>query len=274
MSPDPTDKKIRPNKDLPLVISASRRTDLVACYPDYFIEKLRQYPPGKVHTLVVWTKNPANMIMPGPLKDVLAKYRQLYVHLTITGLGGSILEPHIPPWEKVGEMVPGILDIVKDPRRISWRFDPLVRAEAGEKKISNFDLFPVIAKKVKKYGISTCRTSWVAPYRKVMRRMDKKGVRLITDSMAERLKQAKKLGEISEKIGIELFYCSMEGFPCSQCIDGRLFKKLHPEETECSLRKAKGQRKMCGCTESLDIGWYSLKCRNSCLYCYAEPFIE
>jgi hypothetical protein len=92
--------------------------------------------------------------------------------------------------------------------------------------------------------------------------------------MTERLKQAKKLGEISEKTGIEIFYCSMDGYPRSQCIDGSLLKKLLSEEIECSMRKAKGQRKLCGCTESLDIGWYSLKCRNSCLYCYAEPLIE
>ncbi len=45
-------------QSLPVVLSASRRTDLVGCYPEYLIEKLKAYPPEKVHTIVIWTKNP------------------------------------------------------------------------------------------------------------------------------------------------------------------------------------------------------------------------
>ena len=269
-----TDKQPLGNNDLPIVISASRRTDLVSCYPEHLIEKLKEYPPEKVHTIVVWTKNPANMVTPGRLRDLLSSYRQLYIHLTITGLGMSITEQRIPEWEKVVDMIPGILELAGDPKRISWRFDPIVRAEADGMKISNFDLFPLIAERVKKYGISTCRTSWVDPYRKVIRRMDKKGVRLIPHSPEERLKQAEHLEQVARKIGIKINYCSMDGLPRSQCIDGRLLSELHPGGMSCSLRKAKGQRKFCGCTESLDIGWYSLKCRNGCLYCYAEPLVE
>jgi DNA repair photolyase len=269
-----TDKQPLGNKDLPIVLSASRRTDLISCYPEHLIEKLKEYPPEKVHTIVVWTKNPVNMVTSGPLRDLLSSYRQLYIHLTITGLGRSILEPRIPEWEKVVDMIPGILELAGDPKSISWRFDPIVRAKADGKKISNFNLFPVIAEKVKKCGISTCRTSWVEPYRKVIRRMDKKGVRLITHSPEERLKQAEQLEQVAGKIGIKIHYCSMDGLPRSRCIDGRLLSELHPDGMSCSLRKAKGQRRFCGCTESLDIGWYSLKCRNGCLYCYAEPLSE
>ena len=188
------------NKNSSLVISASRRTDLVSCYPEHLIEKLKEHPPEKVHSIVVWTKNPANMVTSGRLRDFLSSYRQLYIHVTITGLGGSILEPRIPEWEKVVDMIPGISDLAGDPERISWRFDPIVLAEAGGKKISNFNLFPVIAEKVKGYGISTCRTSWVEPYRKVLRRLDKKGIKLIAHSSEERLNQAKQLDRVAGKM--------------------------------------------------------------------------
>ena len=77
------------NQELPVVISASRRTDLVGCYPDYLIEKLKSYPLEKVHTIVIWTKNPCNMILHQALREVLSQYAQVYVHLTITGLGGE-----------------------------------------------------------------------------------------------------------------------------------------------------------------------------------------
>lgn len=257
-----------------LVISASRRTDLVSCYPDYLIEKLKEYPPEKVHTIVIWTKNPANMIAPGLLNKCLAAYRQLYVHLTITGLGGSILEPHIPEWQSVAGMIPEILALVECPERISWRFDPIVSAEACGTTISNFDLFPLLAARIQHYKITSCRTSWVEPYKKVLRRLEKKGLRINISSPEERAAQAGKLKEIAAAHGMNIHFCSIDGLPSSQCIDGSLLGKHHPDKAECSVKKARGQRKLCGCTESRDIGWYSLKCRNGCLYCYAEPLTE
>lgn len=269
----PKSKKPKKNSNIPIVLSASRRTDLVCCYPDYLIERLKGYPPEKAHSVVIWTKNPMNMITAGALKEALSVYAQLYIQLTITGLGGSILEPRIPEWEEVVEMVPDILGLVKEPRRISWRFDPIVQAEIYGRKITNVNLFPLLAARVRKFGITTCRTSWVEPYKKVTRRMEKKGFHLIPYSINERMDQAKHLELIAEEIGMKIQYCSMDGFARSRCIDGNFLSELHPDGLMCSLRKAKGQRKLCGCTESLDIGWYSLKCCNGCLYCYAEPFV-
>jgi hypothetical protein len=257
--------------ELPIVISASRRTDLASCYPGFFTEKLKEYPPEKVHSIVVWTKNPANLLKPGPLRASLSKYSQLYIHLTVTGLGNSVLEPKIPEWKEVVKMIPGILELVKSPDRITWRFDPIVRAETGGCVITNFNLFHEIAEQMRKYGISTCRTSWVEPYKKVIRRMEKRGVKLIISSDNERQEQAKKLEDDANKIGVNISYCSMENFHASRCIDGKLLSGLHPGGLLCSIKKAKGQRKLCGCTESVDIGWYSQKCLNGCLYCYAEP---
>jgi len=257
-----------------LVLSASRRTDLVSCYPDLLVEKLSSYPPDQVHTVVIWTKNPANMLAAGRLRKALASYAQLYIHLTITGLGASLLEPRIPAWQQVVAMVPEIIALARDPRRVSWRFDPIVRAETGGTQLSNLELFPHLAERLAACGITTCRTSWVEPYRKVVRRTDKKGVRLLIPSLEERHRQAYWLEKEAAACGISLHYCAMQGFARSRCIDGELLCRLHPTGAPCSLRKAKGQRTQCGCTESLDLGWYSLKCRNACLYCYAEPLIE
>jgi len=257
-----------------IVLSASRRTDLVACHPDYLIEKLADYPPEKVHTLVIWTKNPYNMIKPGRLRNILSSYSQIYVHLTITGLGNTILEPNIPEWNEIVSMIPDLIEMVKAPERITWRFDPLIEAEKDGTKISNFELFGKIAEPIKKNGITSCRTSWVEPYKKVIRRLDEKGIKLTIPSKEERQIQAWKLEAQAENLGISISYCSMEGFSRSHCIDGNFLNRLHPNGFSCSEKRAKGQRKLCGCTQSLDIGWYSLKCDNGCLYCYAEPLIK
>jgi hypothetical protein len=255
------------------VLSASRRTDLVACYPEFLVEKLRDFPPEQVHSLVIWTKNPQNMIAPGALRDTLERYRQLYVHLTITGLGCTVLEPHIPPWKTVQEMVPPLIALVKGPERISWRFDPIVRCMAQGNLISNIEVFDEIACAMAAADITACRTSWVEPYRKVQRRLEKKGVRLEPYTEQERTEHIHLLEQTAAGFGMSLHYCSVEGCSRSSCIDGALLNRLHPDGLICSTRHAKGQRKLCGCTESIDIGWYSQKCPNGCLYCYAEPLV-
>jgi len=258
-------------QSLPVVLSASRRTDLVGCYSEYLIEKLKAYPPKKVHTIVIWTKNPYNLIYHQNLRDVLTSYSQLYIHLTITGLGGTPLEPRIPPWPQVIDMLPQVVELAGGPERICWRFDPIITVECADEVFTNFQLFPVIAKHIAQHGITVCRTSWASPYKKVIRRMQQKGFVLKPVSPEEQKFQAHELEKIAGHFEMKLYYCSMEGFERSSCIDGKLLSKLHPGGLLCSVKKARGQRTLCRCTESIDIGWYSLKCTHGCLYCYAEP---
>ena len=258
----------------PVVLSASRRTDLVACFPEFLIGKLKDYPPERVHTIVLWTKNPENMLSNKRLHDTLARYRQLYVHLTITGLGGSILEPRIPSWQEVAGMLAGLIKFVGDARCISWRFDPILRIEMDGKLFSNFELFSSIIPEVSRAGIALCRTSWVEPYAKVQRRCAKRGIELSLHSPEERREHARELSRIAGQYGMEVQFCAMNDFPPSRCIDGELLSRLHPDGLNCSLARAKGQRLLCGCTQSIDIGWYSQKCPHGCLYCYASPLVE
>lgn len=254
-----------------VVLSASRRTDLVSCYPGELAERLAQYPPSKVHTVVIWTKNPENALRKGRLRKTLERYDQLYVHVTITGLGGSVLEPGIPPWQEVAALMPQLIELTKSPRRISWRFDPLVRVKTQQGVITNSAIFSCIAKTIRTCGITTCRVSWVEPYPKVRRRLEKRGYLLLPWTEQEKKQQAAMLQKEAQQLDMQICYCSVPGFPRSRCIDGELLTELHPYGECCSLKKARGQRPQCGCTESIDIGWYSMKCKSGCLYCYAEP---
>ena len=254
-----------------LVLSASRRTDLVGCYPDVLVERLLNIPPETVHSIVLWTKNPQNLISEGPLKKVLRNYRQVFVHLTITGMGGGEFEPLIPPWEETVGMIGPLIDLVGGPGRITWRFDPILEVEGHGKTYTNFDLFPLLITAISPWGIKTCRVSWVSPYKKVFSRLAKKGWSLLPGDLQARKEEADQLQEITASQGMSLYFCSMEGFPVSRCIDGLLLSQIHPDRPPCSREKARGQRKLCGCTESLDIGWYSLRCKHGCLYCYATP---
>lgn len=254
-----------------LVISASRRTDLVGCYPQTLAERLQEYPPETVHSIVIWTKNPQNMIAEGPLRRELKKYQQIFVHLTITGMGHGEFEPRILPWKETVRMMGPLVDLIGHPKRISWRFDPILEVEGHGKRCSNFELFPHLASAIAPWGIETCRVSWVSAYKKVLSRLARTGWRLIPGDGEVRKDQSNQLREIARSHGMNLYFCSMEGFQVSRCIDGAHLAQLHPEGLPCSEKRAKGQRQLCGCTESLDIGWYSLCCKHGCLYCYATP---
>ncbi len=269
-----TQPALFPREQQQIVLSASRRTDLVSCYPEFLTQKLRDYPPEQVHSLVIWTKNPQNMLSPGELRDTLESYSQLYVHLTVTGLGGTVLEPNIPAWKTVQQMMPGLIALVRGPERITWRFDPIARCMAQGNLAGNIEMFDEIASSMAAAGITSCRTSWVQPYPKVLRRMEKKGLRLVPHNEQEQKNHVQLLEQTAAALGMSLHYCSVEGCERSSCIDGALLTRLHPDGITCSTKRAKRQRKLCGCTESIDIGWYSQKCPNGCLYCYAEPLVE
>lgn len=256
-----------------IVLSASRRTDLVGCYPESFLERLREFPPGQVHSIVVWTKNPRNMLLAGELRTALERYSQLYVHLTVTGLGGTAMEPRIPVWKTVLDMVPALIEMIRGPERLCWRFDPIVRWETQSGCRENTGLFAEIAERMAAAGITACTTSWVEPYGKVLRRLEKAGIRLLPHSPQERAEQALLLEKTAAGLGMSLKYCCVEGRSPSACIDGTFLNRLHPGGPACSTVRAKGQRRLCRCTKSRDIGWYSQKCRHGCLYCYAEPLL-
>ena len=86
-----------PNRTPTKIISASRRTELVGHYPDHLLRRLRDLGPDTIHTLVIWTKDPTNLLHHRPLREALSSVGQLFVHWTITGLGGTFLEPNVPP---------------------------------------------------------------------------------------------------------------------------------------------------------------------------------
>jgi hypothetical protein len=124
-------------------ISASRRTDLVAFFPEWLSSALREekarvlapsrralsvdLTPENVHTFVLWSKNFSNLINNQcHLRDLLGKYEQIYFHFTITGLGGSFIERGVPDAQAALSQLDSLVKISGLPQRISLRFDPVV----------------------------------------------------------------------------------------------------------------------------------------------------
>jgi len=276
------------------IVSASRRTDLVAFFPEWLVSAIKKeralvygpsgrtyaadLRPQSVHSFVLWSKNFANLIENRHgLRDYLAKYDQLYFHFTITGLGGSFIEPGVPPPERTLAQLETLVEIAGRPERVSLRFDPVVFWEGQGKRLTNLAFFESLAARAASLEIKTVRFSFAQWYGKAKRRAARCGFRYVDPSAEEKLKAARRLVEIARAQGISLFSCSQDflaevpGIEPSSCIDGRLLQTFHPSGEPASELRDKTQRRECRCTQSVDIGSYTQSCPHSCLYCYANP---
>ena len=119
------------------VISATRRSDLVACYPEKLVEEVYRIGLEHIYTLVIWTKNPQNILTHQPLNELLSKLDQVYLNLTTTGLGGSLLEPNVPDPNEIFHILPEIIDLIGSSQRIAIRFDPRKNQIEGRQPIAS-----------------------------------------------------------------------------------------------------------------------------------------
>lgn len=276
------------------IISASRRTDLVAFFPEWLAsavdrEEAKIYGPSghtytvdlspqNVHTVVLWSKNFENFIDNNfKLKDILRKYDQLYLHFTITGLGGSFMEQGVPHPAVTLSQLDDLITIVGTPRRVSIRFDPIIYWREEDKERTNLHYFEELAPILQAKCVQDVRFSFTQWYNKAKKRAAKKNFVYMDPPLEQKVKDARFLHQVAENYGLDLHVCSQTSISVasdiapSSCINGALLQDLHPEQAPVSAKKDRTQRKECLCTESVDIGSYTQFCPHCCLYCYANP---
>ncbi len=254
------------------VVSASRRTELLGHFPDLFAQRLEEVGPEQVHSVVIWTKDPRPLLTHARVRAALTGVGQVFLHWTVTGLGGTFLEPNVPPAAGQVALLEEITAFAGDPRRVHWRYDPLIAVRREGERLTNLDLprFRSLAESFARAGVPAVHTSFVTPYPKVVRRFAAAGVTLETPEPEARQPFLAEMKRIAGELGLQLLTCAEPGYPRQRCIDGDLLQTLHPTGEPCRTDRAKGQRDLCGCTASLDLGCY-LPCPNRCLYCYAHP---
>jgi len=276
------------------VISASRRTDFVAFFPERLSAVIKEgkvrvhgpsghvytvnLRPEAVHTFVLWSKNFSPLIQNKfGLKDALSKYDQLYFLFTITGLGGSFIEKEVPFSSLALRQLSDLKAIAGLPKRISIRFDPVLYWKEGNKLQTNLYFFEKLAESLSRLGIEDIRFSFCQWYGKARRRARLRNFLYVDPALDEKKEAASWLVKKASRWRLNLFSCSQNflaeipGIKPSACIDGQLLSSLHPSGERAAVEKDKSQRLECGCTESVDIGSYSQSCPHSCLYCYANP---
>ncbi len=270
------------------VVSISRRTDVPWWYPDWLFQAVNKrqvwvggprraarpvdLSPERVHTLVLWSKNFAPLLAHAKLVQALSKYDQVVCQCTITGLGGTRVEPKVPPIQEVVCQLPRLVELCQDPQRVLVRFDPIVYWREGGAAHTNVGLADEVFKACRRASVGQVRVSFATLYPKVRRRWA--DCRLPAGE--ERWEAARSLKDLASTHGLELRSCADPvweelGVPRAGCIDGALLTRLHPHGEKASTAKDPGQRQSCRCTKSVDIGSYAMVCRSGCLYCYANP---
>jgi hypothetical protein len=277
-----------------VVISASRRTDLSRCFPDQlaqwlqagqvlvpnpFNRKVRcvDLRPEAVHTLVLWSKDYARVLANecGVL-DQLRRYAQLIFHLTLTGLGGSRLEPGIASPKVIAQQFKALVAVAGHPERVNWRFDPILAWCSDGKVRTNLRELPEWMRIAKDSGLTQVTVSLGQAYAKVRRRFGHAGLTWVDPKPGRVRSLATHILTLATRFGLQVRACCCPpltgaGVLPAQCVDGARLTRLHPQGWPAPGGKDSGQRKACGCTPAIDIGDYALSCPQGCVYCYANP---
>jgi hypothetical protein len=286
----------------PVIVSASRATDIPAFHAEWFIERLRagfvqwrnpfnphqaQYVSfRKTRAVIFWSKNPAPLLP--CLPEIEAMGLKYYFQFTLNDYEAEGLEPGVPSLAGRVETFRRLADRI-GPERVIWRFDPLVLTErlTADALLDRIEhLAAMLRGHTRKLVISFAD---IHRYRSVRRRLDHRcaGAREFTSD--EMVAFAARLVERNESWGFELATCAEEielpGIAHNRCIDDRLPARCFGNDAALmeflgggslfsgdgssgSTLKDRGQRKACGCIVSKDIGAYGT-CQHGCLYCYA-----
>ncbi len=289
----------------PLIISASRATDIPGLQCAWFLQRFTegyvewinpfnrkpQYVSfEKVRVIVFWSKNPAPII---PHLAVFHKrgIRTLF-QLTVNDYEAQDYEPGIPPLDERIATIRSLAAAVGTDS-LFWRFDPLLLTSGcGPKELLG---------KIEHIGnriadsVSRLTVSFFSPYKAALKRMQRKGIIPLAPSDTDLEVIGSGLAALGKKWGIEVVSCAEKndlsrfGIPPGSCIDPAIIARcarhdplladFFPalatvslfEDQATELRrtcKDPGQRPLCNCMMSKDIGRYDT-CSYNCVYCYA-----
>ena len=274
----------------PIIISASRRTDIPAFYMEEFLRRWNEgytlwknpFNPkqrkkvmfDQTELVVFWSKYPI-----GYLKNIEKINFNNYILYTVNYY--PKLEPNLPNLDKRIELFKEVSKRIGK-EKVIWRFDPIVllKGQITPKDIIN--RFKVIAEKLHNHTTRVI-ISFMTPYKKVLYRFKKIKMEYTDPTIDDVYYIAENIGRISKEVELEVQTCSerfnalgeLEKFGVRRgaCIDREYILKVFPEdkslvEKVSKLKKDKGQRSLCLCIESVDVGEYNT-CKFGCIYCYA-----
>jgi len=278
----------------PVIISASRATDIPAFYSDWFFHrlskgwciKLNPYSNRPVSVdfrdarfVVFWTKNPSPIIDKLPLLE--ERGIGYYFQYTLNDYEKEGYERNVPPLNERIEAFK-ILSDTAGKERVIWRFDPLILSDTicVETLLSRIEN---IGEEINPYTEKTV-FSFIDLYKSVKKNLERAGLGDIREFSVDEMKEfASGLRGMIHRWGLSATTCAEEvdlsiyGISKNRCIDPDLIKRISPADPdllryiEKNPGKDPGQRPMCGCIRGVDVGQYNT-CMHLCSYCYANRY--
>jgi len=298
----------------PIIISASRSTDIPAFYSDWLMNRLEAgylkwknpfngvplyISFAKARMIVFWSKNPKPLI--NHLNSISEKIPNYYFQFTLNDYDNENLEPNVPNVEsRINTFIDLSNKIGKE--KVIWRFDPLILTDhigVDEllRKVEN------IGNQLKSHTRKMVFSfADIKQYKKVQNNLRRSSIpykefnERTMHEFADGLNKLNanwrfEIGTCAEKIPLEKY-----NIKHNKCIDDDLMIKLfskdkvlmdflgvkitppdmfnpNPVVIKNKKTKDKGQRELCGCIFSKDIGEYNT-CPHQCEYCYANTSKE
>jgi DNA repair photolyase len=308
---------------VPIIISASRSTDIPAFYAKWFISRLKAgyciwYNPfnkqqmyvsfKNCKVIVFWTKNPIPLI--SYLNELEERGINYYFQYTLNDYEKEEFEPNVPVLALRIETFKKLSTLIgKD--KVIWRFDPLILTNEITPRTLLTRIWH-IGNALKGFTNKLVFSFVDIKYRKVQNNLIKETKSFTKENLDIAEPSQEQIIEIVEGLvkmreawakdgwNISMATCAEDvdldkyDIEHNRCIDGELMKQIFSNDTDLvyylnygklpektlfgdessvSLKpvnmKDKGQRKICGCMISKDIGMYNT-CSHYCVYCYAN----
>lgn len=229
---------------VPVLVSASRSTDIPAFYADWFFHRLevgysawtnpfngvRSYVSYKnTRFIVFWSKNPRPLLKYLPILE--RKGIGCYIQYSLNDYEAEGLEKSVPPLaQRIGTFKQLVEHLGKG--HVIWRFDPLVLTD----QIS----IDTLLNKIDDIGTQlhgyteklVFSFADILSYRKVQSNLKKANINYLDWTESQMREFAQKLAKLNEKWGYELATCGEKidltefGVKKNHCIDDDLIIRL------------------------------------------------
>lgn len=224
----------------PIIVSASRSTDIPAFYADWFFHRLQVGYSAwtnpfngvksfvsyeKCRFIVFWSKNPEPLLK--HLDELNEQNIGCYIQYTLNDYVAEGLEKNVPSLEKRIDTFKQLVDRLGK-GRVIWRFDPLILTD----KISLEDLLHKVENIGDQLQGYTEKLVFsyadIATYRKVKSNLDKNHVCYQEWTVPQMEEFAKRLSELNQKWHYELATCGEKidakqyGIHHNRCVDDDL----------------------------------------------------
>lgn len=261
-----------------MILNISGRTDIVAYYTDWLMNRLKEgfidvrnpFNPKLVSRIMLedvdllffCTKNPI------PILDTL-KYidKKVYFHITLTPYKKDI-EPNVPPKKDVIDAIKKLSSLIGK-ENIVIRYDPIFISEKYNLDY-HIKAFDRICELLDGY-VSKILIHFIDDYKNVRKNYKVLKYRELCEDDYRVI--GASFSKSAKKHNIEVHTCNeandlcQYGFIKDDCLSKELAYKLTGKEYKKKWTARKDL--VCNCVEMVDIGAFNT-CKHFCKYCYAN----